>query len=198
MASSNLLRVTVETAYSVPDAWAPVPGQHPSTYTVALEVPLTAEVRHREEVTLRLATREVFIWTAFIIALFMPFAFSLKTRKIKCWSSVMGSWSLEESGRNRAGRRRGPIRRHLFRGTITCLTPSSKQSLLSRRTARWLAVRYHKQYCVQYFVHAAVTQEVEQVSSPASSPVCCRVLELTLPRTVSNKISRPPMKFEVS
>ncbi|XP_075874741.1 cilia- and flagella-associated protein 70 isoform X3 [Nelusetta ayraudi] len=43
MASSNLLRVTVETAYSVPDSWAPVPGQHPSTCTVALEVPLMAE-----------------------------------------------------------------------------------------------------------------------------------------------------------
>lgn len=49
MASSNLLRVTVETAYSVPDSWAPGPGQPPSTCTVALEVPLTAEVSHGEE-----------------------------------------------------------------------------------------------------------------------------------------------------
>lgn len=45
LASSNLLRVTVETAYSVPDSWVPVPGHPPSTFTAALEVPLTAEVR---------------------------------------------------------------------------------------------------------------------------------------------------------
>lgn len=43
--SSNLLRVTVETAYSLPDSWVPVPGHPPSTFTAALEVPLTAEVR---------------------------------------------------------------------------------------------------------------------------------------------------------
>ncbi|KAG8001216.1 Cilia-and flagella-associated protein 70 [Nibea albiflora] len=42
LSASNLLKVTVETAYSIPEAWmqsAPAP----STYTAALKVPLTAE-----------------------------------------------------------------------------------------------------------------------------------------------------------
>ncbi|XP_029135035.2 cilia- and flagella-associated protein 70 [Labrus bergylta] len=41
--ASNLLRVTVETAYSVPEAWLQQTGPAPSVYTAALEVPLTAE-----------------------------------------------------------------------------------------------------------------------------------------------------------
>ncbi|KAM7015019.1 cilia- and flagella-associated protein 70 [Tautogolabrus adspersus] len=41
--ASNLLRVTVETAYSLPEAWLQQTGPAPSVYTVALEVPLTAE-----------------------------------------------------------------------------------------------------------------------------------------------------------
>ncbi|KAK2853723.1 hypothetical protein Q5P01_006384 [Channa striata] len=40
--TSNLLKVTVETAYSVPEIWLQ-PHDPPCTYTVALEVPLTAE-----------------------------------------------------------------------------------------------------------------------------------------------------------
>lgn len=149
MASSNLLRVTVETAYSVPDSWAPVPGQHPSTCTVALEVPLMAEVRHfhfgveqKSHSGRRLVT---YSYEQGVLQVF-HLRFSPITRKIKCWCSVTGSWRSEESGRKWADRRRGRIRLHLFRGTTTCLIPSSKQSLLSRRTARWPAVRYHQQY----------------------------------------------------
>ncbi|XP_049323581.1 cilia- and flagella-associated protein 70 isoform X1 [Astyanax mexicanus] len=42
LSQSNLLSVTVETAYSVPDAWNPA-TLPPSIYTAALQIPLTAE-----------------------------------------------------------------------------------------------------------------------------------------------------------
>lgn len=45
LSDSNLLKVTVETAYSVPEVWNPVSGSGPlSSYVAALQVPLTAEV----------------------------------------------------------------------------------------------------------------------------------------------------------
>ncbi|XP_068614939.1 cilia- and flagella-associated protein 70-like, partial [Brachionichthys hirsutus] len=45
VSTSNLLKVTVETAYSVPEAWMLQSGSAPCTYTgtAALQVPLTAE-----------------------------------------------------------------------------------------------------------------------------------------------------------
>uniref|UniRef100_A0A8C7L8T8 Cilia and flagella associated protein 70 n=1 Tax=Oncorhynchus kisutch TaxID=8019 RepID=A0A8C7L8T8_ONCKI len=44
LSDSNLLKVTVETAYSVPEVWNPVSGSGPlSSYVAALQVPLTAE-----------------------------------------------------------------------------------------------------------------------------------------------------------
>eukprot|EP00063_Salmo_salar_P083349 XP_014058184.1 PREDICTED: cilia- and flagella-associated protein 70 [Salmo salar] len=44
LSDSNLLKVTVETAYSVPEVWNPVSGfGPPSSYVAALQVPLTAE-----------------------------------------------------------------------------------------------------------------------------------------------------------
>uniref|UniRef100_A0A4W5MVJ9 Cilia and flagella associated protein 70 n=1 Tax=Hucho hucho TaxID=62062 RepID=A0A4W5MVJ9_9TELE len=44
LSESNLLKVTVETAYSVPEVWNPVSGSGPpSSYVAALQVPLTAE-----------------------------------------------------------------------------------------------------------------------------------------------------------
>ncbi|KAM4620358.1 cilia- and flagella-associated protein 70 [Polymixia lowei] len=45
LAGSNLLKVTVETAYSVPEVWNldPGPGLLPFTYAAAMQVPLTAE-----------------------------------------------------------------------------------------------------------------------------------------------------------
>lgn len=45
LSTSNLLRVTVETAYSLPDSWMQPSGQSP-TYIAAMEVPLTEEVSH--------------------------------------------------------------------------------------------------------------------------------------------------------
>ncbi|XP_029702607.1 cilia- and flagella-associated protein 70 isoform X2 [Takifugu rubripes] len=42
LSTSNLLRVTVETVYSVPDSWMQPSGQSP-TYIAAVEVPLTEE-----------------------------------------------------------------------------------------------------------------------------------------------------------
>ncbi|KAI4878195.1 hypothetical protein NFI96_018270, partial [Prochilodus magdalenae] len=42
LSESNLLSVTVEAAYSVPDVWSPASAP-PSSYTAALQVPLTAE-----------------------------------------------------------------------------------------------------------------------------------------------------------
>lgn len=43
LSTSNLLRVTVETAYSLPDSWMQQSGQSP-TCIAAMEVPLTEEV----------------------------------------------------------------------------------------------------------------------------------------------------------
>lgn len=43
LSATNLLKVTVETAYSVPEAWVHPSGPAPQ-YTAALEVPLTVEV----------------------------------------------------------------------------------------------------------------------------------------------------------
>uniref|UniRef100_A0A665WFD9 Cilia and flagella associated protein 70 n=1 Tax=Echeneis naucrates TaxID=173247 RepID=A0A665WFD9_ECHNA len=45
LSASNLLKVTIEAAYSIPETWMLVSGQAPtpSTCTAALEVPLTAE-----------------------------------------------------------------------------------------------------------------------------------------------------------
>ena len=44
--ASNLLMVTMETAFSVPEAWTLTtsPGPPPCSYTAALQLPVTAEV----------------------------------------------------------------------------------------------------------------------------------------------------------
>uniref|UniRef100_H3CW24 Cilia and flagella associated protein 70 n=1 Tax=Tetraodon nigroviridis TaxID=99883 RepID=H3CW24_TETNG len=47
LATSNLLRVTLETAYSLPDSWTLTSGAGP-TYTGGMEVPLTAEEQNVE------------------------------------------------------------------------------------------------------------------------------------------------------
>ncbi|XP_051799997.1 cilia- and flagella-associated protein 70 isoform X2 [Acanthochromis polyacanthus] len=43
VSASNLLKVTMETAFSVPEAWMRPSGPNPCTYAAALELPLTAE-----------------------------------------------------------------------------------------------------------------------------------------------------------
>ena len=46
--ASNLLMVTMETAFSVPEGWilTTSPGPPPCSYTAALQLPVTAEVMH--------------------------------------------------------------------------------------------------------------------------------------------------------
>uniref|UniRef100_A0A3P8RKR9 Cilia and flagella associated protein 70 n=1 Tax=Amphiprion percula TaxID=161767 RepID=A0A3P8RKR9_AMPPE len=43
LSASNLLKVTMETAFSIPEAWMRPSGPNPCTYAAALELPLTAE-----------------------------------------------------------------------------------------------------------------------------------------------------------
>ncbi|XP_054869735.1 cilia- and flagella-associated protein 70 [Amphiprion ocellaris] len=43
LSASNLLKVTMETAFSIPEAWMQPSGPNPCTYAAALELPLTAE-----------------------------------------------------------------------------------------------------------------------------------------------------------
>lgn len=47
LSQSNLLRVAVETAYSVPEAWNTGTGP-PFNYVAAVQVPQSAEVSERE------------------------------------------------------------------------------------------------------------------------------------------------------
>lgn len=44
LVASNLLKLTVETAYSVPEAWLLQSGPAPCIHIAAIEVPLTAQV----------------------------------------------------------------------------------------------------------------------------------------------------------
>lgn len=46
ISESNMLMVTVETAYSVPDIWDSA-STPPSSYVAALQIPVSAVVRHR-------------------------------------------------------------------------------------------------------------------------------------------------------
>lgn len=43
---SNVLMVTVETAYSVPEVWNPA-STPPSSYVAALQMPVSATVRYK-------------------------------------------------------------------------------------------------------------------------------------------------------